>query len=279
MFPGVYDFRWETGHLLFLGIFYAVVVLLLCTLIVAVWRSRKDLRQGRSEKIRWEGEFHDLPDSSRVCRHRLTGEIGDRTCPYGFDCRKCPTHKALLSRPHSPPAAPGRPDVEEEYGFRMPMDRFYHRGHTWVRPEEDGTVTIGLDDLARRLLGEPDSVTLPETGARLVTNGVGWRMRKGGVHIRVLCPLDGTLVERGGPTLGWYLRLRPDGAAVDDSHLLRGKEVRPWLLHEFDRLQGSLSKGVAGVSLSDGGLPIEDLSAGIREQDRDAVLGEFFLDV
>ena len=46
MFPGVYDFRWETGHLLFLGIFYAVVVLLLCTLIVAVWRSRRDIRQG-----------------------------------------------------------------------------------------------------------------------------------------------------------------------------------------------------------------------------------------
>lgn len=279
MFPGIYEFRWETGHLLFLGVFYAVVLLLLCTLTVAVWRSFRDLREGRTERIRWEEDFHNLPASSRVCRHRLTGEIGDRTCPHGFDCRKCSTHKALLSRPHSPLPVLDRPDDEEGFGFRMPTDRFYHRGHTWVRPEEDGTVTIGLDDLARRLVGKPDSVTLPEAGAHLVTNGAAWQMRKGDVDIRVLCPLDGTLVGRGGPALGWYLRLRPDGKVLDDTHLLRGGEIRSWLLHELDRLRRSLSNGAIGVSLSDGGLPIEDLSAEIPEQDRDVVLGEIFLDV
>jgi hypothetical protein len=278
VFPGVYDFRWETGHLLFLGIFYAVVLLVVCTLSLAAWRSAKDLRQGRSETIRWEEDFHSLPAASRACRHRLTGEIGDRACPNGFDCRKCSVHKALLARRHASASALDRSDGEGMFGFRMPADRLYHRGHTWVRPEEDGTVTIGLDDLARRLVGRPDALTLPEVGAHLAAHGTAWRMRKEEAEVRVLCPIAGTLVERGGPDLGWYLRLRPDGGALDRTHLLCGGEVGSWILHEVDRLERLLAHGAVGIALSDGGLPVEDLSAVIRDRDREAVLGEIFLD-
>ena len=46
-------------------------------------------------------------------------------------------------------------------GAPLPQDRLYHRGHTWVRREEDGTYNIGLDDFIRRLIGNPDLIELP----------------------------------------------------------------------------------------------------------------------
>jgi len=276
--PGVYEFRWEAGHVIFLGVFYAVIIALLWTLAVAVRRSLEDLRREKIEAIRWREDFESLPAESRVCRHCFTGELRARICPNGFDCRTCSTHNALLAR--RPPFSPSPLTAEEDsvHEFRIAPDCLYHRGHAWVHPEQDGTVTIGLDDLAERLVGGPDSITLPATGARLEANGAGWRMRKGGARVRVLCPLDGVVVERGGPSAGWYLRLRPRDGAPDMGHLLRGAEVRPWLAHELERLRSVLSSGSIGASMRNGGAPVRDLCADVPEQARDGVLREAFLD-
>src|SRR6516225_7425562 len=78
----------------------------------------------------------DLPAADRACRHVLTGEFKCRECPNAFDCRQCETHARLIAQ-HSPRLA----EEDEVFGMRFPADRFYHRGHTWARPESDGTVT------------------------------------------------------------------------------------------------------------------------------------------
>ena len=62
--------------------------------------------------------------------------------------------------------------------FYFPEDRLYHRGHTWVKPVEDGNVLVGLDSLAEHLIGAPDSVRLPEPGQEIDANQTAWRMRK-----------------------------------------------------------------------------------------------------
>ena len=72
-------------------------------------------------------------------------------------------------------------------------DRYYHRGHTWVKPEEDGTVTVGLDELASHLVGTPDSVNLPEVGQKIELNQTAWRMKKNGREIEVRAPIEGTI--------------------------------------------------------------------------------------
>ena len=56
----------------------------------------------------------------------------------------------------------------------MNPDLNYHRGHTWVREEKDGLLTIGLDEFASRCLGDLDEVILPPVGTKLVANGHGF---------------------------------------------------------------------------------------------------------
>jgi hypothetical protein len=243
------------AHTIFLGAFYTVAAIVAITMARALWRASRDLRRGRVEHIRWHADFEELPARDRACRHVLTGEFRSRQCPNGFDCRECETHNKLVAR-HPP--EPATSSEEDMFGMAFPLDRFYHRGHTWAQLEPDGTMTVGLDDLGRRLIGTPESVDLPRPGTRIETNGPGFRVRRQGSELRLLAPVDGEVIETGGPEAGWYLRVRPD--PLDVRHLLRGAEVRPWLLREMERLQFAL--GGTAATLADGGVPVEaDLDA------------------
>lgn len=272
MLPGIYDFKWDIGHMIFLGVFYTVLMIVAATMIVALRRAVRSFQAHRAEALRWHADFEDLPASARRCRHELAGEIASRECPNGFDCRRCQEHpKFVMAR--TTPLALGEPRVA---GFELPSDRLYHRGHTWVRQEEDGTLTIGLDDLGAHLIGKPDALEMPEIGTILRTNGSGWAARKNGVALRVLSPIDGEVVAVGGPASGWYLKVRPSGDN-DTSHLLTPAEARPWLLREVERLHAAVASDSVGVALADGGVPIDDLSTAIPRERIDDVYGMVFL--
>ena len=139
-------------------------------------------------------------------------------------------------------------------------------------------MTLGLDDLGARLIGSPDQVVLPDVGTKLQVNGTAWRVKKGQSDLRILSPVDGEVVEKGGTEKGWMLKLRPAGFGFDTRHLLGGEEIKPWVLREMERLQLSLATDAVGMSLADGGLLVDDLSKGYPEADWDAVMGEMFLE-
>jgi len=276
MFPWNYGFHWSVASIIFLGAFYTVVAIMAATVLTAVVRARRAMAQRTQEEIRWESDFHDLPRQDRVCRHVLTGEFRNRICPNAFDCRRCETHARLTEARE--PAPPEEPE-EEIFGMSFPLDRLYHRGHTWVHPEPDGTVTVGLDELARRLLGAPDAVYLPEPGAHVHASGTAFRVRRRGAEVRVLSPVDGEVVETGGAGRPWYLKLKPIGGVFDLRHLLCACEIKPWVMREMERLQLVLAaEGAGAPTLADGGVPVADIAASCPAADWDEVCGEMFLE-
>ena len=276
MLPWNYGFHWNAGHIIFLGAFYLVLTTVVLTVLAAARRSHKAIAEQRTEQIGWHSDFHDLPPADRACRHVLTGEFRHRECPNAFDCRVCETHGKLLQ--HRP--LPSADQAEEDlFGMRFPLDRYYHRGHTWAHPEADGTVTVGLDELGARLLGSPDEVDLPQIGSRVQANGTALRIRKGDADVRLLAPVDGEVLETGDAARGWYLKILP--AATGEMafrHLLRGAEIKPWLMREMERLQLALSASQGAATLADGGVPVADFSASHPKADWDAICGELFLE-
>lgn len=253
------------AHFIFMGAFFTVLTVVAGTLLFAFWRSLRSMP--KAEEIRWHSEFHDLPASSRACRHVLTGEFRKRECPNSFDCRLCEVHARMPQRRAA--------ETEEEIcGMPFPPDRYYHRGHTWARVESDGAVVIGLDEFGKRMIGEPDLVVLPAAGERIHANGTAFRVRKRNADVRILAPVDGEVLEASPAGREWFLRVRPDN--TNFTHLLRGPEVRPWMLREMERLQLALS--VEGApTLADGGAPVPDISAACPQADWDNVCGEIFL--
>ena len=274
MFPNVNGFAWTPLHIAFLGIFFTLAAVIASTIAISAWRSRRDLQEGNADTIRWHAEFEDLPARDRACRHEFTGESPGRRCERGFDCRGCVTHADLLNE------RPRQPSGEDEYvyGLYYPSDRLYHRGHTWVKPEPDGTVTIGPDELSRRMFGCFEQLQVPPPGTRLHANGVAWIVRQKGDRLRVLSPIDGDVVEQGGPDEDFFLRVRPAGGRVQTAHLLAGEEVRPWVMRELERLQILISPDPDEPCLADGGVLVDDAPAMFPNANWPAVWGEMLLE-
>lgn len=270
MIPGVYGFHWDAGHLIFLGAFYTALTLIFTTVLRSMMRARREIRGGRTPLIAWQADFHDLPERSRRCRHELTGEVASRECPNAFDCRKCSEHRKFA------PAAEATGSFEV-LGIDIPLDRLYHRGHTWVRSEEDGSLMIGLDGLMSRLLPRDSEAELPPEGTRLAVNAPAWTVRCGGEKMRILSPVNATVLSSEMTGAGPRLRVRLDLAAKL-THLLRGAEVAAWMEAEVERLERALSSAGVGVALADGGTLVEDPGAGYEEEAWAAARAEMLLE-
>jgi len=192
-------------------------------------------------------------------------------CERGFDCRACREHGAFESARNERPI-----DAPRGFAFDLPLDRLYHRGHTWVRPEKDGLVTVGVDEVGARVLGPDAEIALPAPGTRVHANTTLATARSRGRAARLLSPVDGTVVEvrPGGPRF----RLCVDpGPVLDLRHLLYADEAHAWALRELERLQAACG-GPAGAALADGGELVEDVGAAVSAERYDAVLGDLFLE-
>jgi hypothetical protein len=274
MFPGVDGFRWDAGHVVFLGAFFGVLLVVLTTLLRIGLRSLRDAMPARVERLRWRADFSDLPGARRRCRHELTGEIASRACPNEFDCRGCDRHPDFVAKQ---PAGDLGDGVREIAGLRIPLDRYYHRGHAWAKPQADGTWTIGLDELARAAIGYPDLVELPAPGTHIAVNTPAWSERKSGDRLRVLSPVDAEVVETDGGNNGWRLRVKLD-PGFRPTHLLAGADAVAWFRAEFDRLQRALGDPALGTALADGGVLADDLEAACPGADWQAARGLLLLE-
>ncbi len=64
-------------------------------------------------------------------------------------------------------------------GFSLPAGLFVGPGHTWARLEADGTLRIGVDDVAARLLGRLDRLEVAGQGAALGHDDAAFVLHQG----------------------------------------------------------------------------------------------------
>jgi hypothetical protein len=147
-----------------------------------------------------------------------------------------------------------------------------------VSRNDDGTVTVGLDEIGRRLLGGASGLALPVPGTHVDANAALGKVVRHGASVRILSPVTGEVVEQTAGTEGQCLRIRlsDNGGQLDS--LLRGSEAEGWLMRERERLEFSLSLGSGIAALADGGEIVEGLGDQLSDRERSRVLGEFFLD-
>jgi glycine cleavage system H lipoate-binding protein len=239
----------EIGNVIFLGAVFSVLTVITMSLAIAFFRGARDLKPERAEAIRWHTDFSELPSADRRCRHELTGEIARRQCPNEFDCRHCAKHPEFV---RSEPGLMSEIEMQTVIaGMPVPLDRLYHRGHTWAKKEEDGTFTVGLDEFASRLLGPDAELKMPEPGAPVFANGLAFKAVTSDDEYRILSPVTGKVIAREGNRL----RIQPEPQFKTD-HLLCGCEVKAWMTKELERLEIALG-GVP--ALADGGELVADI--------------------
>jgi glycine cleavage system H protein len=165
---------------------------------------------------------------------------------------------------------------------------YYATSHTWVQ-QVNGTVRIGVDDFAQRLVGVIDEVVLPTQGKVLKAGRLLARLRCGTRTIKLYSPVAGTVVganeQLAGDTSvvnndpygrGWLVELRP--GLKNPSRLYRtlygGREAAQWMEQEVGQLQ-HLVQGEVGVTMSDGGVLIGNLRNALAPHEWERLIATF----
>ncbi|MGD8439588.1 MAG: glycine cleavage system protein H [Holophagae bacterium] len=140
----------------------------------------------------------------------------------------------------------------------VPRTLFFHPGHGWARLDEDGTITVGIDDLLRTLISEVSSVDLPTVGEPVVVDQPIVRVGCGGRTLRVRAPISGRVIEinrqlgrdpsrlRWRPYKeGWACRLAPGDRLADElGDLVIGAEAERWMARDIRRVDEMFRTGL-----------------------------------
>ncbi len=134
------------------------------------------------------------------CIWMSAGVLSYRLCDREFDCDRClvdralregsaPPMKDVMIEPARVASTAALPSIS---GLRFSRASFYHPSHLWVRVEEGGSVRIGIDDLARRVLGRVEEIAVPqaETSLRLEQKVLSFRGEAGKIDLPM--PISGT---------------------------------------------------------------------------------------
>ena len=174
-------------------------------------------------------------------------------------------------------------------GYELPEQLHYHRGHTWAKVIGKDTVTVGVDDFARRLLGKTEGVELPVVGSYVRQGGKGARIQVEGRAADVIAPVDGEVVAvnrdlKADPHLvaddpygrGWLIKIRSTNLAAALRNLFSGNLARRWIEDAKEQLELRLM-ALSGSVLQDGGEPAPDFARHVETDDWKGLVEQFLL--
>jgi glycine cleavage system H lipoate-binding protein len=176
-------------------------------------------------------------------------------------------------------------------GFLVPEQLSYHPGHSWAMQERRNLVRIGMDDFAAALAGHVERIELPKPGQWIRQGQKAWSLYRDGEKTEMVSPTEGEVIEinpevAANPELlrkdpygkGWLAMVHvPDEESTTRNLVPKGL-VRSWMREAVGRLYARQPQ-LAGAVAADGGLPTEDLLAGLPDANWRQVTGEFFLTV
>jgi len=171
--------------------------------------------------------------------------------------------------------------------FQVPAGVALHPGHTWARLENDGTVAVGVDDFAQRLVA-PTRVDLPRAGAMVAQGEAAVALGDEQFSVPLVSPVNGTVVAVNravaeNPGLlqdaygaGWLFKVQAPRLEADQRQLLHAASARHFLDGEAEALAMRASPEVGQV-LQDGGVPVQGLARALAGDAGWATLArEFF---
>jgi len=114
----------------------------------------------------------------------------------------------------------------------IPKDLKYTKSHEWVKPNADGSVTVGITHHAQDLMGDMVFVDLPTAGTQVTSGKECGVVESVKAASDVYAPVNGEIVEANAALAdspetvnkdpygsGWMFRLKPANKAEVDALL------------------------------------------------------------
>ncbi|MFQ6053683.1 MAG: glycine cleavage system protein GcvH [Candidatus Bathyarchaeia archaeon] len=137
----------------------------------------------------------------------------------------------------------------EVEGYRAHEDYYYEPTHAWMRIEDDGTVTVGLDDFGQKAAGNIVFIDVPDVGTR-VEKGKKFTSIESSKWIgEINSPVTGEIIESNeelwdNPRLvnedpfgaGWIVKVRPEKLEEETADLVTGDAIADWIRKDIKEI-------------------------------------------
>ena len=195
----------------------------------------------------------------------------------------------VLSRTPQAVAAPahGSSPTGPQAWFDIAEGLFYHQGHTWAAPEEDGVVRVGLDDFAQKLVGVPQRIHVPLVGSRVEQGEKGVKLSVDTKSIDLLSPVGGEVLAINEEVLrspqlinedpygkGWLFKVRVPRLSANLRNLLSGRLALVWMDGTVTALKRRM-EGELGPVLQDGGVPVTGIAKDLSPDQWEDIAADF----
>jgi heterodisulfide reductase subunit C len=130
------------------------------------------------------------------------------------------------------------------FEYRMPDNLYYLPEHSWLKLENEGNVTTGLDDVFQKSVGEIVGIELPQVGDAVEQGNLCSKIEDSSGRIHNLwSPVSGEIIEINqklakNPSLlnndpygeGWIVRVAPSEIESELKNLIYGEALIKWWL-------------------------------------------------
>ncbi len=177
--------------------------------------------------------------------------------------------------------------------FAIPGGVFIAEGHAWAATAEDGTVRVGIDDFARRLLGKIDGLELPNLGMTVKQGMPLFTVRQGMHSVPFNAPFSGKVIEVNTALAKtpdaledtpyaehWICILDADHLDAEIPSLKIGKSAVAFYQEELERLTAVTAqmnrRKPDGTTEPIGGEVYTGVLNDLEDRDFEMLVGEFF---
>jgi glycine cleavage system H protein len=157
--------------------------------------------------------------------------------------------------------------IFERDSFLIPSNLFFSKGHTWLRKNNDGLVSIGIDEFGLNALGALSILSCAETGKQVKRGEIIFEGTYGDKRVKFLSPVNGIVnsVNRNiigrkisDPYKTWGVQLASKDFSENREMFVSGKDALNWMKKESSKLKTFINDHLpkveaAGTTMFDGG--------------------------
>lgn len=131
-------------------------------------------------------------------------------------------------------------------GYTFPDNLYYHKDHTWVKKEDDGTIRIGMNDFYQKSAGDTTYIDLPFEGDEVTQGETCGKIQSAKWVAKFVSPISGeitkvnneleddcTLINKSPYDNGWIMIVKPTKLDEELKTLYHGSQVEPWVKKEI----------------------------------------------
>ncbi|MEJ5351750.1 MAG: response regulator [Melioribacteraceae bacterium] len=182
------------------------------------------------------------------------------------------------------------PEIEKvgKGEFAIPGGVFISDGHCWASVSQDGTVKVGIDDFAKKLIGKIDSIEFPNLGMTIEKGQPLFSIRQNKKSIQFLSPVSG-LVKSINHELSenlealeftpygknWICTIDADKLDLELQQLKIGKSAVAFYQEEIEKYINKMKEIVKKESPMEEEMYWGELE-NLEEKDWYIITGEFF---